>query len=240
MRLPLRLVALLLLAVGTVGAGVALGAPTGYAAGTASLTANPRSGAPDAQFTVAYRWTEIRRKHSEQQGCFPNQIAFEWDGEPLGRAAATLTDGACVATLRATPPRGTYRGTSTHTITVVGDRSARITYTVGDAAPATSGPEAGFSPEAPASDAAAAPGEVDATARAGSEQSGSGGPGVLIAFGVILTLVGAGTVGFILWRMRHPKSDLDEPDPDQAALLEETRPMSLGYPAGQSGAHRAP
>src|SRR5258707_12438247 len=129
MRVPSRPVVGLLLVAGLIGAGVAVKAPSGYAARNTSLIVSPDQGSANTQFTVTYRWpSTTAKKRPNTHACTPEQITFEWDGSPLGRATATSAGNACVAVLRAAPPPGTRQGG--HTITVDTDSSVRATYTV--------------------------------------------------------------------------------------------------------------
>jgi hypothetical protein len=214
-----------LLAAGIIGAGVAVGAPCGYAANNTSLAIGPGQGSPVAQFTVMYRWPSTKaRKHSDAHACMPDQVTFEWDGSLLGRAASTLDGDTCVAALRAAPPPGAYHGASVHTIRVANDASAHATYTVVErpAGP----PSAGTSSAAPerttdsavdpqVTGVAGVPAPSDAaspTARADGQQGAdSGVTGWLTAFGVVLFLAGAGAFGVIAWRTRHPGPDAEAP-----------------------------
>jgi hypothetical protein len=216
MRVLRRPAASLLLAAGIIGAGVAIGAPCGYAANNTSLAVSPGQGSQVAQFTVMYRWPSTKaRKHSDAHACTPDQITFEWDGSLLGRAASTLDGDTCVAALHAAPPPGVYHGASTHTISVTNDASAHATYTVIErpAGP----PSARTSSAAPESttDAtvdpqvtglAAVP-AAPSDAASPTTRADSGVTGWLIAFGVVLFLAGAGAFGAIAWRARHPRPD---------------------------------
>jgi hypothetical protein len=212
----------LLLTGGIVGAGIALGAPPGYGADTA-LAVSARQGSPDAQFAVTYRYPATKgRRHSTV--CVPGEVTFEWDGSPLGRAAATQAGSTCVATLRATAPPRAYRGASTHTISVTDDRSARVTYTVverptgspsADASPGVSDGSTDPADGAQATDLAGAPAaSAGPTAPTGDQNTGSGLTFLLIAFGTTLFLAGVGLFGLIAWRARHPKPDAQAPPPD--------------------------
>lgn len=228
----------LLLAAGMIGAGIAIGAPSGYAAGSASLTVSPGEGSPDARFTVTYRWPVTRgRKHVT--GCLPGQVTVEWDGSVLGRAVSRPDGETCVAALEATPPRGS--GAGRHTVSVTRDASARATYLVTGSP--TEEPSAGtvdstdppVGPQVP--DASGVPADAAAPAGTGTpearQDSGGGLMGWLISFGALLVVGGAGMFGFILWRSRRagpePAWDMD------------TRPVAMRNRAARRpghGAHR--
>jgi hypothetical protein len=207
----------LLLAGGIIGTGIAIDTPPGHAADT-SLTVSPGRGSVDAQFTVTYRWPAARgRRHTSI--CVPDQVTFEWDGSPLGRAAATPAGSACVATLRTTPPQGALHGTDTYAISVTNDRSARATYTVTEgpagtpsANPSSAAPD-GLDPGADpqATDVAGEPSASAAPTaeRAAGGSANLGAPGWLIAFGTVLFLVGAGMFGMIAWQSRRRRSDAE-------------------------------
>jgi hypothetical protein len=253
LRVLRRPTAGLLLAAGIIGAGIAIGAPSGYAVDNASLAVSPSQGSPGAQFTVMYRWqsTSVRgRKHPS--GCAPGQITFEWDGSPLGSAAATLAGNSCVAVLRVAPPPGVYHGASVHTISVASDPSARATYTVVDGPGST--PSAGTSSATPDDTATYSAVDPQATAVAGvqtappdtasptaladrGQDTGGGGiAGWLIAFGAVLFLTGAGTLGLSGWRARHPKPDAETP---WSLANGDTQQFSLPDRAARRAAHRA-
>jgi hypothetical protein len=247
MRALCRPAAGLLLAAGIIGAGIAIDAPSGHSADNTSLSVSPGEGSPDAQFTAVYRWPSIKaRKHSN--ACVPDQVTFEWDGAPLGRAASTRAGSACVAVLRAAPPPGAYHGTSGHTISVTGDASARASYTVTERP--TSSPSAGTSSATPDSATESAvdpqptglagvpapPSDTDSPTTLGQQDANSGVTGWLIAFGALLFLAGAGTFGIIAWRTRHPKSAAAAPWTPADA---DTQTLPLPDQATHRGAHRA-
>jgi hypothetical protein len=213
MRVLRCLAAGLLLAADVIGAGIVIDDRSAYAAGNTSLIVSPGEGSPAAPFTATYRWPSVKA-HGQPPTCTPSQITFEWDGSTLGQAAPARSGTGCVAALHATPPPGTYRGTSTHTITVTNDASARATYRVIErpASPPSSGPPSATSPsttEAADPQATAVPAEPSDTdssaALAGRPRSGNAGTTVgLIGFGTVLFLAGAATLGFIAWRRRRP------------------------------------
>jgi hypothetical protein len=247
MRALRRPAAGLLLAAGIIGAGIAIDAPSGHAANNTSLAVSPGRGSPDAPFTVIYRWPSTNlRKRSGGHACMPGQIAFEWDGSLLGRAASTPAGDGCVAVLQAAPPPGAYRGASAHTIGVTNDRSARATYTVIERA---TGAETSATPDSTtdppidpqatglAGVPATPPGAASPTALAGGQQGGDGGvTGWLIAFGVLLFLAGAGTFGLVAWRARHPKPDADAP---WSPADTDTQSLSLRDRGAWRAVHRA-
>jgi hypothetical protein len=237
MRVPRRPVVGLVLVGGLIGAGVAVKAPSGYAARNTSLVVSPDQGSANTPLTVTYRWpstTATRRPTTH--ACRPEQITFEWDGSLLGRATATSTGNACVAVLRASPPPGTRQGA--HTITVDTDSSLRATYTYAvTASPSSAATPSSLTPES-TTDAAIDPlatGSQDALATGsegalatGSEgalapvpyttsqagiadgrQGGDGASAWYIALGVILFLAGASAFRAVLWRTRRAKADAD-------------------------------
>src|SRR5262245_57113621 len=234
-----RLAAGMLLAGGVVGTGLAIDAESGYAAGNASLVVSPGEGRPDGSFTATYRWLAGRGR-SHTNTCVPSQITFDWDGSTLARATPTRSGNTCVATLRATPPPGRYRGSSPHTITVTSDASVRATYTVIQ-------PQAGRPSGAPAS--ATPPSTTDAAvpqstgdpgipsdapvsaARTDNRHAWSTGTTLdLIGLGTVLFLAAAATLGIVAWR-RRDALDARVPAPRAA---EDTQPL----PLRRGGAHR--
>jgi hypothetical protein len=231
----------LLLAVGIIGAGIAISAPSGQAADT-SVTVSPSRGGPDDEFTVVYRWPAAsgRNKHSTPRACTTDEITFKWDGSPLGRAPSTLSNGTCTATLRAAPPSGTYQGTTAHTIGVTIDASARASYTVIENTAGT--PSAGTTDSAtdPAAETPvtvpATPPDATGPNGAATGQGAGGGTGWLIAFGLALALAGAGALGFIVWRTRHPKPAADVP---WSPVEYDTQQLPVGGRAVRPAAHRA-
>jgi hypothetical protein len=230
----------LLLAAGVIGAGIVIDDRSAYAAGNTSLIVSPGEGTPGAQFTATYRWPSVKA-HGQPPACTPSQITFEWDGSTLGQAAPARTGSGCVAALHATPPPGAYRGTSTHTITVANDASARATYRVTErqASQPSSSPPSATPPsttEAADPQATAVPGEPSDTASsaalAGSPKSGNAGTTAgLIGFGRVLFLAGAATLSFIAWRRRRPPLAAQLASPQAAA---DTRPL----PPRHRGVHR--
>ena len=230
----------LLLAAGVLGAGIVIDDRSAYAAGNTSLVVTPGEGSPGAQFTATYRWASVKA-HGQPPACTPSQITFEWDGSTLGQAATARTGSSCVAALPAAPPPGAYRGTSTHTIAVANDASARATYQVIErqAGQPSGEPTSATSPgttEAVDPPATAVPGEPSDTASsaalAGSPKSGNGGTTVgLVGFGTVLFLAGAAALGFIAWQRRRPPLAARLASPRAAA---DTRPLSLRH----RGAHR--
>jgi hypothetical protein len=240
MHVPRCLAAGLLLAAGVIGACIVIDDRSAYAAGNTSLVVSPGEGSPGAQFTATYRWPAVKA-HGQPPACTPSKITFEWDGSTLGQAAPARTGSGCVAALHATPPPGTYRGTSTHTITVANDASARATYQVIErqASQPSSEPPSATSPgttEATDPPTTAVPGKPSDTASsaalAGSPKSGNAGTTVgLIGFGTVLFLAGAATLGFIAWQRRRLPLAARPASPRAAA---DTRPLPLRH----RGAHR--
>jgi hypothetical protein len=239
-----RRAASLLLTGGIIGAGIAIGAPSGYGADT-GLAVSPRQGSPDAQFAATYRWPATKgRRHSTV--CAPGEITFEWDGSLLGRATPTQAGGTCVATLRATPPQRTYRGATTHAISVTSDRSARATYTVtertaaspsADASPAVTDSTTDPAGDPAATDLAGAPAaSAGPTAPTVGQNANSGASFWLIAFGTTLFLAGVGMFGMIAWRARHPKPDAQAPRPSPD---NQTQPRAPQGQTPRRAAHRA-
>lgn len=240
MRVPRRPVVGLLLVAGLIGAGVAVEAPSGYAARNTSLVVSPDQGGANTQLTVTYQWPSTTARRHNTHACTPEQITFEWDGSLLGRATATSTGNACVAVLRASPPPGTRQGA--HTITVDTDSSLRATYTYtvtarpsSTATPSSATPDtttdAAIDPLATGSQDALAP-VPDTTSQAGIADGRRGGDGAsawYIALGVLLFLAGTSALGVIVWRMRRPKSD-----------VEHTRTVPLRARPGWRPAHRRP
>jgi hypothetical protein len=247
MRVPRRPVVGLLLVAGLIGAGVAVKAPSGYAARNTSLVVSPDQGSANTQLTVTYRWpSTTATRHPNTHTCTPEQITFEWDGSLLGTATATPTGNTCVAVLRTAPPPGTRQGA--HTITVDTDSSLRATYTYAvTARPSSAGTPssatresttgAAIDPLATGSQDALATGSEDALAPepyttnqagiADGRQGGDGASAWYIALGVILFLAGTSAFGVIVWRTRHPKSD-----------VEDTRTVPLRAPTTWRPAHR--
>jgi hypothetical protein len=230
----------LLLAAGVIGPGIVIDDRSAYAAENTSLVVSPGAGSPGAQFTATYRWPTVKA-HGQPPACTPSQITFEWDGSTLGQAATARTGSGCVAALHAAPPSGAYRGTSTHTITVANDASARAAYQVIErqASQPSSEPPSATSPgttEAADPPATAVPGEPSDTASsaalAGSPKSGNAGTTVgLIGVGTVLFLGGAATLGFIAWQRRRPPLVARLASPRAAA---DTRPLPLRH----RGVHR--
>lgn len=246
-RVPKRVPAALLLIVGIV-AGIAIHAPAGYAEDNGNLTVSPGRGGPQAEFAVQYK----TRKRSN--ACFPLQITFTWDGSPLGRATPTLTGRSCVATLQTAPPPGADSGT--HTISAAEDPSARARYTLtgnpggNSSVPtptaipedtATEAPVDSADPVDPASAQATAfaapPGGPTPTVSAdGERDTGSGVVPWLIAFGVVLFLVGSGVFGLSIRRAREPEADTDTqvlPLVNQTARRPAHRARRLSFAAGR-------
>ncbi|GAA1805813.1 hypothetical protein GCM10009835_25980 [Planosporangium flavigriseum] len=239
-----------------VTAGIAVGAPAAYADNEARLGVSPGHGGPDAEFTVTARWQADG--HGRNRQCRPDQITFQWDNSTLGSAAAVPAGDACVATLRATPPAGTYQGVSTHFISASGVRGARVAYRVVAGAVATpanpepsSGPTAEPTPESTETAtaeaqadsptaAAAVPG--NSTAPAAARNADSGLTGLIIGLGALLFLAGAAALGAMVWRSRRGKSEAASeaemvwsPEPAVAAtqpLLTPTQAIPIPRQAG--------
>jgi hypothetical protein len=239
----LRLVVVTLL----VAAGFAIGAPSAYADDNARLGLSPNHGSPDAPFTATLRWQAV--KHGKTRQCAPDQITFEWDGSVLGSAPSVPAGDSCIATLSATPPAGTYQGVSAHVISVSGARGVRVRYTVVPgpaAARGTSRAPSAASPEATPDSTETATAEAEtnspaapaaaATAKpaAGEQRPDSGLTGLtglIVAFGTVLFLAGAGTFGLIAWRARRARSETGT-QADTEPLLDVTRPLPIPRQAG--------
>jgi hypothetical protein len=227
--LPVRAFRLLVVSL-LVAAGIAIGAPSAHADNNASLGVSPAHGSPDAQFTATLRWQPS--KHDKTPLCAPAQVTFEWDGSALGSAAAALAGDSCVATLRATPPAGTYQGVSTHVISVGGAQGVRARYTVVPAAAAPASPQtpsaatptatpdstntatADVQVSSPAEPGAAANTSGPATPAAAAQTPDNGLTGLtgwIVALGALLFLAGAGAFGAIAWRAHRAKPTIDVP-----------------------------
>jgi hypothetical protein len=237
----------LLLAAGLVGAGITIKAPSSSAARNASLVVSPAQGGATTQLTVTYRWpSTTTRQRGNPRSCTPDHITFEWDGSPLGRAAAATAGNSCVAVLRVAPPPGTRPGS--HTITVDADPSVRARYTVA-ARPTSAGTTStAAAPESTAAAAAdpQATGSQDALA---SAPDPTGQTGVAsgrndedhewsawyIAAGVILFLGGAAAFGTVVWRTRRTKAEADDV---RLPAIGDTRPLPLRTRTAYQPTHR--
>jgi hypothetical protein len=233
----------MLLVGGAVGVGLAVDPGSGYAAGDTSLVVSPGSGRPDASFTTAYRWLASSRGRRRTNDCAFTQITFEWDGTVLGRATPTRSGSDCIATLRAVPPSGRYRATGTHTITVTRDSSVRAAYAIVQvqasqpplSAPASPLPDPSdmTNPLVPDDLGTSGNSATPAAAQAADSPNvqNTGMTVVLTGFGTVLFLVGAGALGFIVWRRRQATAEMPLP---ALGANDETQQLPLRH----RGAHR--